>query len=216
MRILFLVHQFMPDFAAGTERVALNLAKAAQASGHAAEVFTVTHRGGEAWRKDGDGFLTAMVDGVRVTAIPGQERPLVDLGFQPNETLAGAMSRFLEARPAFDLAHVVHHLRLTEAVEVLVRERVPYVVTLTDFFTVCYRVSPVRLDGTLCAGPEGGEACRVHCRIPDLADTVYGARIARYKAILERASAVVAVSHWLAAGIRAEHPDLTVPRPRAR
>lgn len=232
MRILYLVHQFMPDFAAGTERVTLNLARGAQSEGHAVEVLTVTHRVGEAggggWRRDQDGFLTASVQGVPVTAVAGREQTLTDLGYFANPDLAEAVARFLKARPAFDVVHVMHALRMTEAVELIGRLRIPYVATITDFFSICHRVSLVRVSGALCDGPKGGEACRAFCAAGELEEGAYAARLARYRAILERASAVVAVSEYVARQVRTEHPDLGVgvigngvdllrfaPRPRA-
>lgn len=209
MRILFLVHQFMPDFAGGTERVTLNLAHAAQADGAQVEVLTIA-RDPARWRPSTDGLLTQVVEGVPVTAIPLAEPPLTELGFQPNPSLAQAVRGFLDSRPDFDLAHVTHALRLTEAVETLAERRIPYVLTLTDFFTLCYRINLVRLTGELCTGPKDGKACRAYCAQPELDDGDYRARTRRFGEVLRRASAVVAVSPYVAERVRAEHPDLRV------
>ena len=38
MRILYVVHQFYPEFGSGTERVTLNLARMAQRAGHHVQV----------------------------------------------------------------------------------------------------------------------------------------------------------------------------------
>ena len=76
MRILFVVHQFMPDFSGGTERVTLNLARAAQADGNRVEVLTVTAGDRPGWRADGHGLMTSSIEGVPVTAIRLVEEPL--------------------------------------------------------------------------------------------------------------------------------------------
>lgn len=209
MRILFVVHQFMPEFAGGTERVTLNLAHAAQADGASVEILTIAQDPAR-WRPGDGEFLSNVVEGVRVTAIPMAEPPLTELGFVANPGLAQSAQRFLASRPDFDVAHVTHALRLTEVVEALADQRVPYVVTLTDFFSLCYRINLVRLNGDLCEGPKDGQACRRFCRQPELADGDYRQRTRRYGELLRRASAVVAVSPYVAEQARAEHPDLRV------
>jgi hypothetical protein len=42
MRILFILHQFYPEFSGGTERVALDLARSAQRAGHYVRVLAST------------------------------------------------------------------------------------------------------------------------------------------------------------------------------
>jgi hypothetical protein len=117
MRLLYVVHQFMPEFAGGTERVTLNLARAAQADGHHVEVVAAT-LGAEP--------RSTVVEGVPVhvftrTAPNGLE----DLGFGRDEAFADRFERFLERRPAFDAAHVMHGLRTLEAAEALAAWGVP-------------------------------------------------------------------------------------------
>ena len=210
MRLLYIVHQFMPELAGGTERVTLNLARAAQADGHNVEILTLS-LGSAAWRPEGKGVFTAMVEGVPVTALSRTElEGTTNLGFGRDEAFAAAFVHFLDERPAFDVAHVTHSFRTLEAVETLAARRVPYVMTLTDFFSVCHRVNLVQVDGQLCPGPAGGAACHEHCTIPDMAQEAYGRRVRRLEEALARASALVAVSPYVAARIRAEHPHLRV------
>ncbi|WP_411289037.1 glycosyltransferase [Phenylobacterium sp.] len=210
MRILFVVHQFMPDYAGGTEKVTLNLARAAQAEGHGVEVLTVTHSPETGWKPVGAGLFGGVVEGVPVTAIAGAERPLTDLGFAANPALTAATERFLASRAPFDVAHVTHGFRMTEAVEVLAARRVPYLVTVTDFFTLCYRLNLVRLTGGICSGPQGGEACKTWCRLHELAQEAHVERTLRYERLLRQASAVVAVSDYVAGVVRGEYPGLAV------
>lgn len=211
MRILYVVHQFMPEYAGGTERVALNLAKGAQAAGHYAEVVTVAQNPQSGWRPGRDGILGAVVDGVPVRALP-RETPtsFSELGFETDTALGNAFEAFLDERDDFDLAHVVHAYRMIDAVERLAARRIPYVVTLTDFYPLCHRINLIRQDGLLCDGPRGGEACAAACADPGLDDEAYGRRFARLAAILRGASAVTAVSEFVAEQVRREAPDMTV------
>src|SRR5207244_2018803 len=88
--------------------------------------------------------------------------------------------------------------------------RIPYVVTLTDFFAICHRFSLVRLDVSACEGPRGGANCLAHCASPELTEAAYAERTGRLAAVLQAASAVVAVSEHVAERVKAEHPDLKV------
>ncbi|HEY8618103.1 glycosyltransferase [Phenylobacterium sp.] len=204
MRILYVVHQFFPEYGGGTEHVTLNLAKAAQRDGHYAEVLTITV--GEAPAKPG-----YTVEGVPVFAI-GQavgDAPL-QLGYGQEGSLTERVERYLDSRPGFDAVHVMHAFRLVEAVEVLARRRIPYAVTLTDFFTICHRINLVRLNGELCPGPERGAACANYCRIPLVEEDAYGERYERLAGLLRQASAVVAVSEYVAERYREQVPGLKV------
>lgn len=228
MRILYLVHQFLPEYAGGTEKVTLNLAHAAQSEGHHVEVFTASHRPGPPWREQ-DGLRSCLVQGVPVHALPHQEgRPLEDLGFRPAEGVRQRFERFLDSRPKFDVVHVMHALRLNDAVEVLHDRRAGYVITLTDFHFICHRINLIRLDGSLCGGPAGGRNCQLHCWSPEIGEREFAGRIERLGGLLRGASAVVAVSPYVAERFAAEHPDLSIrvvgngvdllsfPRPRPR
>lgn len=228
MRILYLVHQFLPEFSGGTEKVTLNLAHAAQSEGHHVEVFTTSHRPGAPWREEG-GLRSCLVQGVPVHAAPHREgAPLDDLGFRPVEGQRERFARFLASRPRFDAVHVMHALRLADAVELLAERGLGYVVTLTDFHLICHRINLIRLDGTLCEGPAGGRNCQLHCWSPEIGEREFAGRVERLGALLRAASAVVAVSPYVAERFAAEHPELTVrvvgngvdllsfPRPRPR
>lgn len=228
MRILYLVHQFAPEFSGGTEKVTLNLAHAAQSEGHHVEVFTVSLRPGPPWREEG-GLRSCLVQGVPVHAVPHQEgRPLEDLGFRPVPGMRERFEQFLASRPRFDVVHVMHALRLNDAVEVLRERRAGYVVTLTDFHMICHRINLIRLDGTLCGGPAGGRNCQLHCWSPEIGEREFAGRVERLGGLLRGASAVVAVSPYVAERFAAEHPQLPLrvvgngvdllsfPRPRPR
>jgi glycosyltransferase involved in cell wall biosynthesis len=212
MRILFVTHQFMPEFAAGTERVTLNLAKAAQASGHQVDVLTCSVQGGERWSgKDDQGLRTHVVEAVPVHAIPGDDSAnLVYLGFESSPVLARRVERYLDGRAPYDVVHVTHSMRMLDAIEVIQRRGIPYILTLTDFYLLCYRTNLVQLSGALCSGPAGGSECGRHCRAGAQDQVRLAARHDRMREILARAASINACSEYVAGLFRREHPDLPV------
>jgi glycosyltransferase involved in cell wall biosynthesis len=209
MRILFIVHQFLPEFAAGTERATLNLAKSAQRDGHRVDVLTCSLLPGANWSEHSEtGLRVTSVEGLRVYGLPQFEaQPLEDLGF--NRTVLPGLDRLLD-RISYDLVHVTHAMRMLGAIDTIRERQIPYVITLTDFFLTCWRVNLVRASGSLCSGAAAGVACIRHCSTLELDDDRLLARRDRMRQILDAASFVTACSEFVAAIFRAEYPDLSI------
>lgn len=221
MRLLFVVHQFMPEFASGTEQVTLALAKAVQRAGHRAEILTCSLDPNATW--DGatpEGFRRTGVDGLVVSGIPRAMLPdtfgLPDaaaIGPQGSASRAshvsGAIDAFL-SRGNYDLVHVTHSMRMLDVVARVRAAGLPYLLTLTDFFLLCHRINLVRRNGAHCAGPEGGRACATYCR-PEGTDLLaLEQRQDDVAAVLRHAAVRVACSPFVASAFAREHPDLPV------
>jgi glycosyltransferase involved in cell wall biosynthesis len=210
MKILYVIHQFMPEFFSGTEQVTMKLANAAQASGHQVDVLTCSLQPDAPWSvTDEAGVRFAIVDGVPVHALPiDPSANLAHLGFDGAAAHGALTDRFLDARPAYDLVHVTHAMRMIETVERIQQRRIPCVLTLTDFFLACYRINLVQLSGAPCRGPAMGAACSLYCAQGDSLDAAWlTARQLRLRLIVERAAEVVACSEFVADVFRREHPE---------
>ncbi len=204
MRLLFIVHQFMPEFYTGTELVTFQLAKAAQRSGHSVTVLTCSLMDGSLWRGvNALGLRWHSVNGVPVFAIPSE---LIGdpIGFQQTTLIPRVVNAFL-ATEQFELAHVMHSLRMLGTLNLLSKLGVPYIISLTDFFTMCYRINLVRKDGGLCGGPNRGRACNQYCTVPD-ADI--RRRHQLFHRILANAEERVACSPFVQQLYRREYPNL--------
>jgi glycosyltransferase involved in cell wall biosynthesis len=212
VRILFIVHQFMPEFAAGTERVTLNLAKSAQRDGHQVEVITSSLREGSLWSGVGeDGVRFAAFEGIPVHGLPAHHMTiLAQLGIDDDGQMERAFARFLDGRRPYDLVHITHPMRMLGAIDSVRTRNIPYIVTLTDFFFLCHRVNLVQQSGRLCPGPAGGEACKVHCPLPNIDPKKLNARQQRMSTILHSAFDIVACSPFVASRFEAELPSLPI------
>ncbi|NTV13322.1 MAG: glycosyltransferase family 4 protein [Desulfobulbaceae bacterium] len=168
MRILLIIHQFYPEFCGGTERVALNLAKAAQRSGHYVEVLACAVKpevsGGSPCEKLA-GALRTVWQGVPVTLLPREQLPAgADIGFDTDPKLVEQLLVWM-GRGRFDLAHVMHQMRMGSALLAAQRAGLPYLLTLTDFFSACYRINQINMDNRICAGPDAGRRCAKDCLV---------------------------------------------------
>ena len=156
MRILLTVHQFFPQFAAGTEVLAYSVARELMKRGHVVHV--LAGYPDSATLKDEDRFDEYDFEGIHVyrfhhayTAMGGQISK-VEIGYD-NLLAADYFDRILERfRP--NLVHYFHLNRLgTGLIDRAVHAGIPRFMTPTDFWTICPTSQLLLGDGSLCSGP---------------------------------------------------------------
>jgi glycosyltransferase involved in cell wall biosynthesis len=205
VRILIIVHQFRPEYATGTETAMLNVAKACQRAGHPVTILTCALHDPSRWTvAPEDGLWFTVVEGVPIYAIPSAlvSDPL-SLHEDADSVAKNLVQRFLYERN-FDVTHIGHSLRMFSAIEALREANLPYVITLTDFFPLCYRINMIRISGELCDGPHCGRACLSHCP----AECEAPERFERFRMLLAGAEARVVVSDFTRRQYARSFPDL--------
>jgi glycosyltransferase involved in cell wall biosynthesis len=154
LRILLTVHQFLPKYSGGTERVTFDMGRELKARGHKVCVMTTdtaspSLRHNEAWDYEYEGLNIRVVGSDR-QQLPDQLRYEFD-----NPDMAEHMQAYMrDVRP--DLVHIVHAGRLSGSVIPAAKEfDVPVVFTATDFWSLCRVIHLRRRDnGQLCLGPD--------------------------------------------------------------
>ncbi len=166
MKVLFLTHQFLPRAVGGTELYTLGLAQALLGLGHQPRVVTYvespSNRTEAFVPEDGE------VEGVAFTEIP------FNLSVASRPARAEYANVFTAARVAQvlkrekpSLVHATHLMKLGAACVAPVNEAgVPFIATLTDFWSICGRHTLLRSNGRLCQGPRHTLDC-----VPCLRDT---------------------------------------------
>ena len=152
MRILFLTHFYPPNHIGGTETYTHGLAKGLNGLGHQVQVLCAAdwESGEQYW----NGHTDDIYEGVPVrrlhlnwTRAPDVNRYLYD-----NPMIAQYLKTYL-AEVQADLVHVTSCNTLSASVIGAIKEaELPVVVSLTDFWFVCPRVTLLRGDETLCDG----------------------------------------------------------------
>lgn len=211
MRILYVVHQFYPEFHTGTERVTLQLARMAQRAGHRVHVLTCalglpapdwlpSDSVSETW--------VGVWDGIPVTAIGRDALPAaVESSFDIDQPRARELEAWMKLE-RFDVVHVMHTMRVAVAVLAAQRAGIPIVITVTDFFLPCLRVNLMDATGKLCTGPERGRRCGANCATPTWTAAALEARWSQARAILSSARARVAPSQYVATQFLGAFPGL--------
>ena len=212
MRILFVVHQFFPEFQSGTERVTLELARSAQRDGHHVVILTSSQRDLSFWQLDDElGLRTTAFQGLKVVGLPPRPNdPLGDLGFEPDHHDRDMIEKFFDQCGPFDVAHLTHCLRMFQVVDAIRARRIVYVVTLTDYLLACHRINLVRIHSELCDGPNGGKNCALFCAIQGQEDLVYAQRLARMHEILLNAARITTCSQSVGRVFENAFPGLRI------
>lgn len=212
MRIIFILHQFYPEFRGGTERVALALAKSAQRAGHSVHVLacavnTPSVQGCPA--PDLRGALRCVHDGVPATLLPRTLLPATtDFSFETDRTLTATLTDWMQRR-RFDIAHVLHPMRMASALLAAQRCGLPYVLTLTDFFFMCSQINLTTVGNRFCSGPQEGRQCAEHCLRPPWTSASLAGRHRQATGLLAAAGARVCPSDFVARRFREAFSDLS-------
>ena len=205
MRILIVLHQFYPEFSSGTERVTLNLAKAAQRAGHYVRVLACAvnpeaHRG--AAPSALAGALETVWEGVPVTLLPRAMLPgSADYSLDVVPELVEPLVTWMK-QERFELAHILHTMRMSTLVVAAQQCNLPYILTLTDFFLACPRINLVTLDNQMCGGPQGGKKCGKDCLTAPWSRDTLMHRHESARQMLVGASVRVVPSEFVAARFR--------------
>ncbi|WP_411726809.1 glycosyltransferase family 4 protein [Methyloglobulus sp.] len=156
MKILLTVHQFFPQYAAGTEVLTLSVARELITRGY--EVHVLTGHPGIKELQDEDRFDEYDFEGIHVyrfhhayTPMAGQIS-MIEVGYD-NQLAAKYFGQILEKfKPG--VVHFFHLNRLgTGLIEHAVRAGIPCFMTPTDFWSICPTGQLVLGDGKLCSGP---------------------------------------------------------------
>ncbi|WP_084760579.1 glycosyltransferase [Cohnella panacarvi] len=206
LNLLFVVHSFFPESYAGTEKFVLNQAKSLSAKGHRVKIVTYSNRNPELFTAAiGDVLYREYIhEGVPVLAYRhSRSDPAKTFDISNNDLLLFSQSVIRKEKP--HLVHFGHPLRGMEFMQACIQLRTRYVVTLTDFWFLCPKNTLLRNDQALCAGPDNGRNCLIHCQIPDVEQ-----RLQSHIPLLRSASRIVSPSTFLASVFRSHLPDMQV------
>lgn len=196
MKIIYLAHQFYPEFQAGTEKFVFNNAYMAQKSGNKVKVITYCQSGVSSfpYRSGEVLFKEYQHEGIQVLAYRYEkESGDLNLVIDPDISLDFALEILQQERP--DLIHVGHLMRVYPFILAAKQLGVPYLLTLTDFHLLCPKILLTPTEDTLCSGPEKGHSCAKFCS--EFSPAFIRSRLNTATDIVNGASAVIAPSHFV-------------------
>ncbi|MFO7996274.1 MAG: glycosyltransferase [Dehalococcoidia bacterium] len=209
MNILYMVHQFYPEYWTGTEKFVLKTSSMMQKAGHRVRVVTYALRDEYSFDETMDNILWRefTYNGIEVIALRHKRIPNdlhISLG---DDSMTSAAKHVLSLEKP-DIIHIGHAMRVGEVAVVARSLGIPYIMTLTDFWMICPKYNLVNSRGDLCQGPGDGRVCAESC--PELPSDFISKRLATARDFLFGATSVISPSEFLAAIFRKEVPGLSV------
>jgi glycosyltransferase involved in cell wall biosynthesis len=207
MKLLYVIHQFYPEFSSGTEKFLLNLSSAMQRDGHPVHVVTYTYQERDT-RKHGDLLVREYsYRGIPVTSVRHAKIP-IDINTAWSGPAIAEFANDVLGKNKPDMVHLAHPMRLGGFAEAAEKIGIPYILTLTDFWTICPKINLETSSGKLCAGPQRGDECSRSC--PELEQEAVRTRLRQSSHMIENAKAVVAPSRFVASLFQAEFPRVKI------
>lgn len=157
MRILLTVHQFFPDYSAGTEVLTLSVAKRLISFGHEVHIFS-GYPGKENIKND-ERFDKYVYDGINISRfhhayVPmyGQQS-MIEVGYKNLLALHFFKKIVKQFQP--DCVHHFHLNRLgVGLIDYLNQKEIPQFFTPTDFWMICPTAQLMLEEGHYCEGPD--------------------------------------------------------------
>ncbi len=210
MKILYLVHQFYPEYYTGTEKFVFNMASMMQKFGCKVKVVTYSFYDNSFYDRKRENILIRefLYKGIPVLAFK-YTIPPPDLHYgllRDDNLIRVATEILLKEKP--DILHVGHPMRVSEFIRACIDLKIPYIITITDYWLLCPKVILYTSREILCFGPEGGNACRALC--PELPSDMIVNRLSLSKFILANAKFAISPSLFLSSIFRKEFRDLEI------
>ena len=197
MKVIYLTHQFYPEFQAGTEKFVFNCASMSQKAGNIVKVITYNLKSVDSFAASLHGvqYGEYQYGGLNVLAYRYTNDP-GDIHFNIDPKLGIEFAREILQREKPDLIHAGHLMRVHPFIFAARELGIPYIITLTDFHLICPKIMLAPTPDTLCSGPEGGAACKRFCS--EYSESFIMNRLALTRDLLLGAEAVYSPSKILA------------------
>lgn len=157
MRILLTVHQFFPEYSAGTEVLTLSVAKKLLALGH--EVHIYSGHPGDTCTSDDQRLEEYVYDGIAVSRflhayVPmAGQTSMIEIGYKNVLALQNFDNVVRQFNPDY-----VHHFHLNRLgiglIDFLHQQGIAQFFTPTDFWMICPTAQLMLGEGRYCSGPD--------------------------------------------------------------
>lgn len=209
MKILYIIHQFYPEYRTGTEKFILNISTMMQKSGNKVKVLTYSFYNDSFYDKSTGNILSKefSYNGIPVIAFKHKKIPK-DINYALENKDMANIAESIIAKEKPDIIHVGHSLRMSEFLRVSKRLGIPYIITLTDFFLICPQIVLSTSKGNLCAGPEKGIVCANLCS--EFPVTTISERLEAANEILFNAKLIIVPSRFVASIYKNQLRDIDI------
>lgn len=162
MKVLIAIHGFPPTYYAGSERAAERIAQWLVAHEHHVEVFTCEKLDDPHTRVE-----TTTENGIIIHRLNYDLKAGDYFQNLYDDPRVGTAFREVLAQNTFDVVHVVSgYLLGGQVIHAAKAAGIPVVLTLTEFWFMCFRLNLLKANNEMCVGPETDEKC-MRCVMED-------------------------------------------------
>jgi glycosyltransferase involved in cell wall biosynthesis len=168
MKILYVVHEFFPQHYTGTARFGLNLATQMQKMGNTIKILTYGETETENLTPFGKiNYKKYLFNNLEIWSfrhvdiVPRVHFDIFDPEIQ--EDIYQLIEQ--EKLNDVDVVHIIHPLRTGIIAQYFYSKKIPLILTLTDYWTICPRVQLLKIDDSICNGPLVSK-CANECEYP--------------------------------------------------
>lgn len=156
MRLLIAIHGYPPTHYAGAERAAERIACWMVSQGHQVEIFALEKYDDSNIRVETSHENELVVHRAYVDVTVGED-PFLNSYDNPQ---VAAHFRHLLEQNHYDLVHMISgYLLGGQIIQIAHSFGIPVVVTLTEFWFMCFRLNLLTAIGEMCIGPETDDKC---------------------------------------------------------
>ena len=163
MKILLIIHGYPPTYYAGSERAAERIAQWLVAHGHTVHVFTLEKLDAPNLHME-----SRIEAGVTIHRLYYNQKQ----GSDPfrnsyDDPRVGQALESVLRENTFDVAHIVSgYLLGGQVIDVAKAHGLPIVITLTEFWFMCFRLNLLTSFNEMCVGPETDAKC-MRCQLEE-------------------------------------------------
>jgi len=162
LKILLAIHGFPPTYYAGSERAAERITQWLVEHGHHVEVFTC-----ERLNEPNTDIETNTENGIIIHRFSYDLKEGDYFQNLYDDPRVGEAFRSVLEQNTFDVVHIVSGYLLGGQVIHAVKEAgIPVVLTLTEFWFMCFRLNLLNANNEMCVGPDTDEKC-MRCVMED-------------------------------------------------
>lgn len=157
MNILLVSNGLPPTGFGGVEVYTNDLAENLHRRGHRVAVFCRDTD----YSKSDYGIVTDEVHGIRIFRLVNDHKNIRSLRETFSNSIVDAVFERIVAEIAPEVIHFNHLITLSARLPLIAaRRRIPSIITLHDFWSICQRVHLVNWEGERCPGPKNGGDCQ--------------------------------------------------------
>lgn len=158
MKVLIAVHGFPPTRVTGAEQAAERIARWLAANGHIVRVFALERYDSPSPHLEVDNYEGIVCYRLNYNL---QEAPSGSSLRYDNPEIGQQFKHVLQQED-FDIVHVISgYLLGGQIIRIAHEHGLPTILTLTEYWFMCSRLNLLRVDGSICSGPESPEKCTV-------------------------------------------------------